>query len=135
MSRIRLDQVMYQAAILSIAAMVPAYALDYEAKPIKWCIEAPFRTVGALSGGAVCGLVTAPIDDGFHTGKRATKRLAGTFGDENGNMEILAAAPIMGPSATVAGGAHGFVRGMWHGAKLGWEKPFSRWSYITEEEK
>jgi hypothetical protein len=135
MSSIRFGQVMCQAAILSLAAVVPASALDYEAKPIKWCIEAPFRTAGALSGGAVCGFVSGPIDDGFHTGARATKRLAGTFGDEKGNMEILAAAPIMGPPATFAGGAHGLVRGFAHGMKLGWEKPFSRWSYITEEEK
>jgi hypothetical protein len=135
MSSIRLGQIMCQAAILSFAVMVPASALDYEAKPIKWCIEAPFRTVGALSGGAVCGLTSGPIDDGFHTGAKATKRLAGTFGDEKGNMEILAAAPIMGPSTAALGGVHGAVRGFYHGMKLGWEKPFSRWSYITEEEK
>ena len=25
--------------------------------------------------------------------------------------------------------------GFWHGFKTGWNKPFSRWSYITMEEK
>lgn len=135
MSSMRFGQIMCQAAILSFAALVPASALDYEAKPIKWLLEAPIRTAGALSGGAVCGLVSGPIDDGFHTGAKATKRLAGTFGDEKGNMEILAAAPIMGPPTAALGGAHGLVRGFHHGMKLGWEKPFSRWSYITEEEK
>ncbi len=135
MSSIRFGQVMCQAAILSLAAMAPASALDYEAKPIKWLIEAPVRTAGALSGGAFCGLVSGPIDDGFHTGAKHTKQLAGTFGDEKGNMEILAAAPIAGPPTAFCGAAHGVVRGFSHGMKLGWEKPFSRWSYITEEEK
>ncbi len=44
----------------------PAFALDYEAKPIMWCLQAPFRTVGALSGALVSGVVSGPIDDGYH---------------------------------------------------------------------
>jgi hypothetical protein len=131
----RLGQIMSQVAILSFATVAPAVALDYEAKPIKWLIEAPFRTAGALSGGTICGLTSGPVDDGFHTGAKATKRLAGTFGDEKGNMEILAAAPLVGPPTAVVGGVHGVVRGFYHGMRLGWQKPFSRWSYITEEEK
>ena len=43
------------AAMLSVSAVAPALALDYEAKPIAWVIQAPFRTAGALSGAIVCG--------------------------------------------------------------------------------
>ena len=58
-------------------ALIPVYSLDYEAKPINWVLHAPFKTVGAVSGAGVCGLFSAPVDDGFHAGKRATTHIAG----------------------------------------------------------
>ncbi len=116
-------------------ALLPAYALDYEAKPVNWLIQAPTRTVGAISGGAVCGLFSGPVDDGFNAGKKATTHIAGAFGDEKGRVQQLVAAPIGYPLGFVVGGVRGFGRGIVHGAKAGWDKPFSRWSFVTMEEK
>jgi hypothetical protein len=123
------------AAMLSVSAVAPALALDYEAKPIAWVIQAPFRTAGALSGAIVCGAASGPIDSGCHASRRGTKHIAGTFGDENGVGQTFAAVPIGGSYGLVAGGGQGVAHGVRHGWKLGWDKPFSRWSYITMEEK
>lgn len=116
-------------------ALIPVYSLDYEAKPINKVLHAPAKVVGAISGAVVCGLFSAPIDDGFHAGKRATTHVAGAFGDENGKTEQLAAAPVTYPVGFVVGGVRGVGRGFIHGAKKGWDKPFSRWSFVTTEEK
>lgn len=125
--------------ILSVAMMAtataPAMALDYEAKPIMWCIQAPMRTMGALSGALVSSTMSGPVDDGYHWFLKGTTHVAGKFGDEEGWGQRAAAVPIGGSTGLVLGGAHGVYRGFFHGWKKGWEKPFSRWSYITMEEK
>jgi len=122
-------------ACLTSPALAPAYGLDYEAKQINWALEAPKKTAGAISGGAVCGLFCGPVDDGFHAGKTATTHIAGMFGDEKGRVQQLVAAPVGYPLGFVVGGVRGFGRGIVHGAKAGWDKPFSRWSFVTMEEK
>ncbi len=114
--------------------LLPAQALDYEAKPINNVIRAPFKALGAITGGAVCGLFSGPVDDGFHAGKKTTTEIAGKFGDEKGRTEQLVAAPIGYPLGFVVGGVRGMGRGFIHGAKAGWDKPFSRWSFVTTEE-
>ncbi len=112
----------------------PALALDYEAKPVGAVISAPFKAVGALSGMAACGLFSGPVDDGFHTAKKTTGKIAGAFGDENGKAQMLVAAPIGVPLGLVVGGVRGVFKGAAHGATTGWEKPFSRWSFVTMDE-
>lgn len=116
-------------------ALAPAQALDYEAKPVHTVISAPFRVVGAVSGAAVSGLFSGPVDDGFHASKKATSRIAGAFGDENGKLQIAAAAPVAVPLGLVVGGVRGMAKGTMHGFRKGWDKPFSRWSFITMEEE
>jgi len=123
------------SATLLASATAPAMALDYEAKPIMWCIQAPLRTVGALTGAAVSGGVSGPIDDSYHWFLKGTQHVAGKFGDEEGAGQIAAAVPIGGTVGFGLGALHGVYRGFFHGWKKGWEKPFSRWSYITMEEK
>ncbi len=123
------------AGFLISPALTPVYALDYEAKPINWLIKAPFRAVGAVSSGAVCGIFSGPVDDGFHAGKTATTHIAGAFGDEKGRVQQAVAAPVGYPLGILVGGVRGFGRGVMHGAKKGWEKPFSRWSFVTMEDK
>jgi len=123
------------AAALAASAIAPALALDYEAKPIHWLLAAPFKTAGAISGAVVCGAVSGPTDGGYHGALKGTKHVAGKFGDEKGTGQILAAAPIGGSGGLLVGGGYGAYHGVKHGWKLGWEKPFSRWSYITMEEK
>lgn len=121
---------------LALASTVaPALALDYEAKPIMWCIQAPGRLVGGLTGAAVSGGVCGPIDDGYHWFLKGTKHIAGKFGDEKGAGQIAAGVPIGGSVGLVLGSGYGVLDGAIHGFKTGWNKPFSRWSYITMEEK
>ena len=116
-------------------ALTPALALDYEAKPVNAVITAPFKACGAIAGMAACGLFSGPVDGGFHQAKKSTSKLAGAFGDENGKPEIAAAAPIVGPVGLVVGGVKGVFKGAAHGAKKGWQKPFSRYSFVTMDEE
>lgn len=123
------------SALLVASAVAPVMALDYEAKPIMWCLQAPFRTWGATEGALVTGLFSGPVDHGYHGFLKGTKHVAGKFGDEKGWGQIAAAVPIGGTAGLLLGVPHGFFYGLGHGWKKGWEKPFSRWSYITMEEK
>lgn len=123
-------------SVLALASSVaPALALDYEAKPIGWCIQAPVRLVGGLSGAVVNGVFCGPVDDGYHWSLKGTKHVAGKFGDEKGAGQLAAGAPLGGSVGMVLGTGYGPVHGAVHGFKTGWSKPFSRWSYITMEEK
>lgn len=126
---------MMLATMLTTSAVAPALALDYEAKPVMWVIQAPIRTVGALSGAVVSGAVSGPLDGGWHGSVKGTRHVAGKFGDEKGAGQTVAAVPIGGSVGMVLGGASGGAKGLKHGWKTGWDKPFSRWSYITMEEK
>jgi hypothetical protein len=111
-------------------------AIDYEAKPVMWVLQSPFRLVGGATGAVVTGAVSGPIDKGYHWFLKGTQHVAEKFGDEKGTGQIAAAVPIGGSVGLVLGTAYGcFPYGVWHGFKKGWEKPFSRWSYITMEEK
>jgi hypothetical protein len=123
------------SALVIGSAVAPALALDYEAKPVKWVIEAPFRLVGGLAGGVVTGGVCAPIDDSYHWALKGTTHVAGKFGDEKGAGQLVCAAPIGGSVGLVLGAVHGVPYGFFHGFKKGWDKPLSRWSFITMEEK
>lgn len=134
MTKRTLGQMMLSLTLLASAA-APAMAIDYEAKPVMWVLQAPFRTVGAVTGAAVSGGVSAPIDDSYHWFLKGTNHVAGKFGDEQGAGQIAAAVPIGGSVGMVLGSGHGVYRGFFHGWKKGWEKPLSRWSYITMEEK
>ena len=78
-----LGQVLKSAALM-VSAVAPAMALDYEAKPVQWVLQAPIRTVGAASGALFTGLVTGPIAGGFHGGIKGINHVAEKFGDEHG---------------------------------------------------
>lgn len=119
--------------VMSVAG--PAFALDYEAKPVAWVLMAPIRTAGALSGAAFTGLVSGPIDGGYHGALKGTKHVAGQFGDEKGDLQLATGAPVGGTGGAAVGGVVGGVRGAKKNWKTGWDHPFSRWSYITMEEK
>lgn len=123
------------SAALLVSAVAPAIALDYEAKPVNWVLQAPFRTVGAVSGAVFSGAVSGPIQGTYHGFLKGTNHVAGKFGDEKGWGQRVAAVPIGGAPGFVVGGVYGVNHGFWHGWKKGWEHPFSRWSFITMEEK
>lgn len=123
------------SAVMVLGAAAPALALDYEAKPIMWILQAPFRTAGAVSGAVIQGFVAAPVAGGYHGGIGGTNHVAGKFGDEKGTAERVAAVPLGGSVGCVVGGVQKSYYGVGRGWKMGWDKPFSRWSYITMEEK
>lgn len=129
-----LGRLLSLAAVLA-CSVVPGYAIDYQAKPVMWVIQAPVRLVAATSAAIICGGLNAPIDDSYHWFLKGTKHVAGKFGDEKGAGQIAAAVPIGGSVGFVLGAAYGVPHGIWHGFKTGWQKPFSRWSYITSEEE
>jgi hypothetical protein len=134
MNKKNLGQIL-TTALVAVSAAAPALALDYEAKPVHWVLMSPWRTAGALSGGLFTGLVSGPIDGGYHGGLRGTKHVAGEFGDEKGDLQLATAGTVAGPGAAVIGGTESGYHGFFHGLKTGWDKPFSRWSYVTMEEK
>jgi hypothetical protein len=134
MKKSNLFRVLCSAAILA-SAVSPVLALDYEAKPVMWVLQSPFRLVGGLAGGLITGTVSQPIDDGYHWFLKGTQHVAGKFGDEKGLSQQVAAVPIGGSVGLVLGAAHGVPYGFLGGFKRGWEKPFSRWSFITMEAK
>jgi hypothetical protein len=134
MTKSALFRVLCSALVLGSAAS-PALALDYEAKPVNWVLQAPVRLVFGLAGGIVTGAVSEPIDDGYHWALKGTTHVAGKFGDEKGQGQLVCAAPIGGTTGAVLGAAHGVPYGFFHGFKKGWDKPFTRWSFITMEEK
>lgn len=118
-----------------VGAAAPALALDYEAKPVNWVIMAPWRTVGAVTGALSTGLISGPVDSGYHGGIKGTNHVAGKFGDEKGLAQRAVGVPVGAPVGMVLGGATGGYHGFGSGWKKGWEKPFSRWSFVTMEEK
>jgi hypothetical protein len=133
-----LGRIVGSATLLAVGllpAAAPALALDYEAKPVNWVLMAPIRTIGALSGATVCGAFSGPMDKGFHNTLKSSTHIAGEFGDEKGDLQLMAATPISLPAGVTVGGTKGVMHGLVHGFKVGWDKPFSRWSYITAEEK
>jgi hypothetical protein len=134
MKKSNLFRVLCSAAILA-SAVSPVLALDYEAKPVMWVLQSPFRLVGGLAGGLITGTVSQPIDDGYHWFLKGTQHVAGKFGDEKGLSQQVAAVPIGGSVGLVLGTAHGVPYGFLGGFKRGWEKPLSRWSFITMEAK
>lgn len=123
------------AALTAASAVAPALALDYEAKPVGAVIAAPYHIIGGLIGAASCGLVSGPIDGGYHGMLKGDTEFAGKLGDEKGWGQRTAAAPVGGGGGIIVGGGYGALHGIKHGWKVGWDKPFSRWSFLTMEEK
>ncbi|MBY0357436.1 MAG: hypothetical protein K2W82_05485 [Candidatus Obscuribacterales bacterium] len=135
MSKLTVIQRLLCSTLMLASTAAPALALDYEAKPVSWCLQAPFRLVGGLTGAVVNGGFSGPVDDGYHWSLKGTKHVAGKFGDEKGAGQLAAAAPLGGSVGAVLGGGYGVLDGVNQGFRKGWNKPFSRWSYITMEEK
>lgn len=135
MSKLTILQGVLISSLAFASSVAPALALDYEAKPIKWCIQAPIRLVGGMSGAIATAGFSDPVDHGYHWFLKGTQHVAGKFGDEKGTGQIAAAVPIGGSAGLVLGTAYGPLDGACRGFKNGWNKPFSRWSYITMEEK
>ena len=135
MTKLTLTKRALCSALLLASTAAPAFAMDYEAGPVNWVVKSPIRLVGGLTGATVCGLFSGPVEGTYHGFLKGTKHIAGKFGDEKGAGQIAAAVPIGGTTGAVLGAGYGGLTGALHGFKVGWEKPFSRWSYITMEDK
>jgi hypothetical protein len=119
----------------TLLVAAPCWGLDYEAKPVAWVLKAPFRAVGALSAAVVGAGASGPVDGCYHGFLKGTKGVASKLGDDKSAGCLVVGTSIGGPPGAVVGTAYGVQHGFFHGLKTGWNKPFSRWSYITAEEK
>jgi hypothetical protein len=66
--------------------------------------------------------------------RHARESLAATFGDENGWKQNIAGALIGWPAGMAFGVPYGLVKGAQHAASVGWEKPFSKESFVVTNE-
>ncbi len=65
---------------------------------------------------------------------KATKSLASAFGDEDGWKQNIVGALIGIPSGAVFGVPYGVVKGGQHAMSVGWDKPFSKESFVVSNE-
>jgi hypothetical protein len=92
------------------------------------------------TGKSVAGTSTAMVVDvpegiivntAYKCPYAATKGLAGAFGDENGWKQNIVGAVFGIPAGMAFGVPYGLVKGGQHAASVGWEKPFSKESFVV----
>lgn len=130
-----LTKVLGVTAMVLASTITPCLALDYEAKPVNWVLQSPIRLVGALTGVVVSGGFMGPVNHGYGGFVKGTHHWAEKFGDEKGMGQNMAAAPTGGVGGIIVGSGYGVLSGIKNGWRQGWEKPFSRWSYLNVYEE
>lgn len=63
--------------------------------------------------------------------RHARESLAETFGDKSGWKQNIVGAVIGWPAGIAFGVPYGLVKGGQHAASVGWEKPFSKESFVV----
>ncbi len=120
--------------ILAVAlvgtVVAPSYADDDTFKSV---VQFPLRLLGSAAG-TVVGAPEGAVKDGVKGAKMSTKWVAGKLGDEDGQFQTWTGALLGGPVGIVGGAAYGMFDGGLHGAKTGYEKPFSKESFTFKEE-
>jgi len=93
----------------------------------------------SLAGSGTAMLVDIPegmvVDSLVKCPMKASKSLAGAFGDENGWKQKIVGAVFGVPSGAVFGVPYGAIKGGKHAANVGWDKPFSSESFIVSNEE
>lgn len=93
----------------------------------------PVKVLGSATG-AVIGVPMGIFKDSVKGYAMATRYTADAIGDKDGDVPLFIGAVVGGPIGAVGGGAYGVFDGMWHGASVGYEKPFSADSFKYKEE-
>lgn len=93
----------------------------------------PFKVTGAALG-TVWGVPLGLMKGGVQGGMKTTKYMAGKLGDEECPCRLAASSVIAGPFGVVGGAAYGSVFGVIHGAKTGYNHPFSMEAFRFKED-
>ena len=92
----------------------------------------------SLAGSGAAMLVDVPegivVDSAVKCPVKASKSLAGAFGDENGWKQRIVGAVFGVPSGAVFGVPYGAIKGGKHAASVGFDKPFSKDSFVVTNE-
>lgn len=112
-----------------IGAGLPAMADGF----VEDACAFPFKVTGSALSTA-WGVPLGVTKGGVEGSMKATKFVAGKMGNEECPVRLTAAAVLGGPFGAVGGAAVGSVKGVVHGAKSGYEKPFSMDSFRLKED-
>ncbi len=93
----------------------------------------PFKVTGAALG-TVWGVPLGMTKGGVEGGMKTTKYVAGKLGNEDSTLRLAASSVIAGPFGVVGGAAYGSVTGVIHGAKAGYNHPFSMEAFRFKED-
>lgn len=122
------------ASYVAVAATVigssaPCFADDMAGKALAF----PFKVTGSAIS-TVWGVPLGLTKGGVEGSMKTTKMVADKMGDKECPVKTAVAAVVGGPFGAVGGGAVGSVKGAIHGAKTGYEKPFSMESFRFKED-
>src|ERR1700722_5927727 len=118
------------AAAIIGSSMLPSLADDSK---VESACAFPFKVTGAALS-TVWGVPIGMTKGGVEGGMKTTKYAAGKMGNEECPLRLAACSLIAGPFGVVGGAAYGSVTGAIHGAKTGYEKPFSVESFRFKED-
>src|SRR5262245_39343145 len=105
-----------------VGTMAPSFAGDDTFENI---CQFPWRVAGS-GVGTVVGVPLGAVKDGVRGSEKATKWVAEKLGNADGTGQLWVGAIVGGPVGFVGGGAYGRFDGGVHGARTGYEKPFSK---------
>lgn len=92
----------------------------------------------SVAGSTVAMVVDVPqgmvVDSMVKCPVKASRSLAGAFGDEHGWKQKIVGSVFGVPAGAVFGVPYGAVKGGQHAASVGWDKPFSSDSFIVTNE-
>ncbi len=93
----------------------------------------PVRVVGS-GVGMVVGVPLGFTKDGTKGYIKATQWVAGKTGNEDEKYHQIFGGIVGGPFGLIGGGAYGMFDGMVHGAKAGYDQPFSKEAFTFKDE-
>ncbi len=121
------------ASYIAVAATVIGSCLPALATDAGDVMAFPFKVVGS-SLSTVAGAPLGMTKGGVQGGMKATKYVADKMGDKECPVKTTIAAVVGGPFGVVGGAAVGTVKGVVHGAKTGYDKPFSMESFQWKDD-
>jgi hypothetical protein len=118
------------ASALVGTLVAPSFAGDDTFKSI---VVFPMRVVGT-GVGMVVGVPLGAFKDSVKGSIKASNSVSGKVGNDDHHGMQFVGSVIGAPFGFVAGGAYGMFDGAVHGAKQGYEKPFSKDTFTFKDE-
>lgn len=116
---------MLVASAIIGSSVLPSFAASVGAGDV---CAFPFKVVGCGLG-TVAGVPLGVTKGGVQGSIKTTKYVAKTMGNEDSMLRLAAGAVVGGPFGAAGGASYGCVKGVIHGAKSGYNKPFSKESF------